>query len=193
MPLEFEPGEGQRYSNAGSIVLGAIVEAASGMDYVHYIEENIFVPARMTRSGFPIRDGSKADIAIGYTTGEMLGEEPGELRPNIGMLPIRGCPAGSSSHTAEDLLKFDRARRAALARHRPDRAMEFVGRGIECVEVDDMASWRFGRESLGTLRGGEVLHQGAESGSDVLADLLPRSDRHRGGRTNGVGPLDSVR
>ena len=30
MPLQFEPGESRRYSNAGFIVRGAIVEAASG-------------------------------------------------------------------------------------------------------------------------------------------------------------------
>jgi hypothetical protein len=33
------------------------------------------------------------------------------LQPNLGWLPIQGCPAGSSSHTARDLLHFDRALR----------------------------------------------------------------------------------
>ena len=49
-PLDFVPGSSQRYSNAGYIVLGAIVEAASGQDYVSYIEENVFAPAGMTES-----------------------------------------------------------------------------------------------------------------------------------------------
>ena len=115
-PLDFVPGSSQRYSNAGYIVLGAIVEAASGQDYVSYIEENVFAPAGMTESGFIMRDGSHPDLATGYTRGR--GGASNELESNRGMLPIRGCPAGSSSHSAKDLWAF-RARaseREALGR-----------------------------------------------------------------------------
>ena len=106
LPLQFEPGEGNAYSNAGYVVLGAIVEAAAEMPYEDYLAQHVFDPAGMTRSGFPVRDGRDADLAIGYT-----GSEPSALVPNLGMLPISGCPAGSSSHTAEDLLKLERALR----------------------------------------------------------------------------------
>lgn len=110
LPLAFEPGTSRAYSNAGFVVLGAIVERASGQPYSEYLEEHVFAPAGMTRSGFPARDGSAADLAIGYGRGHDA-PRGGELRPNLGMLPIRGCPAGSSSHTARDLLKLDRALR----------------------------------------------------------------------------------
>ena len=64
--------------------------------------------------------------------------------------------------------------------------------GFTCMNtVDDPAGRRFGRESLRTLHGREVLHQCAEGGSDILADLVPGSDRHRGDRTNWVCALDS--
>ncbi len=105
-PLLFEPGTGQRYSNAGYIVLGAIVEAVSGRPYNDYVERRIFIPAGMGASGFPMRDGSEPKLAIGYTG-------PDD-RPNTGMLPIRGCPAGSSAHTAADLVALDRALRSGV-------------------------------------------------------------------------------
>ena len=108
-PLNFVPGSSQQYSNAGYIVLGAIIEAASGQDYVSYIEDNIFAPAGMTESGFIMRDGSHPNLATGYTRGH--GGASSELESNRGMLPIRGCPAGSSSHSAKDLWRFERALR----------------------------------------------------------------------------------
>lgn len=106
-PLRFEPGTSRAYSNAGYIVLGAIVEAVSGLPYADYVERHIFEPAGMRRSGFEVRDGNNDAHAIGYAP---FGEN-GELVANIGLLPVAGCPAGSSMHTAEDLFRLDAALR----------------------------------------------------------------------------------
>jgi D-alanyl-D-alanine carboxypeptidase len=46
-PQVFEPGARQEYSNGGYVVLGRIVEVASGTSYASYITENIFKPAGM--------------------------------------------------------------------------------------------------------------------------------------------------
>jgi CubicO group peptidase (beta-lactamase class C family) len=89
-----------------------VVEAVSGIPYVEYMQKHIFEPAGMKESGFPARDGSRPELAIGYTSGGPHGAPGGEQKPNLGMLPLRGCPAGSSSHTVEDMLRFDRALRS---------------------------------------------------------------------------------
>src|SRR4029453_6022874 len=47
-PLAFEPGTRQLYSTYGYTLLGAVVEAASGMRYVDYLRERVFQPAGMT-------------------------------------------------------------------------------------------------------------------------------------------------
>lgn len=114
-PLQFEPGERRAYSNAGYVTLGAIVAAVSARPYSEYVAEKIFEPAGMTASGFPARDGSDPEIAVGYTRGGPTGGHTGAVGPlesNLGMLPVRGCPAGSSTHAAADLLKLDRALRS---------------------------------------------------------------------------------
>lgn len=49
--LEFDPGTDRRYSNVGYQVLYAIIAEAAGKPFVHYVEEDIFAPAGMTRSG----------------------------------------------------------------------------------------------------------------------------------------------
>ncbi len=105
-PLQFEPGTSQQYSNGGFILLGLIIEKVSGMDYYDYVNENIFRPAGMTASGWPLADDAGTDIAVGYT--RPRGTD-GPLRPNTEMMPARGSSAGGSYSTALDLLKYIQA------------------------------------------------------------------------------------
>lgn len=50
-PLEFEPGEQMRYSNAGFIVLGLIIEKLSDSNFNTYISKNILQTANMSSTG----------------------------------------------------------------------------------------------------------------------------------------------
>ncbi|MBU0983814.1 MAG: beta-lactamase family protein [candidate division Zixibacteria bacterium] len=104
-PLQFDPGSRSEYSNAGFMVLGAIIEAVSGQPYDEYVVQNIFEPAGMTHSGFFDGDGLEPNVAEGYTTMQ------GDRRSNIYMLPARGNSAGSAQSTVDDLLAFDNALR----------------------------------------------------------------------------------
>lgn len=51
-PLEFAPGEDWRYSNSGYVLLGKIIEEASGRPYADFVRERIFEPAGMTSSHY---------------------------------------------------------------------------------------------------------------------------------------------
>ncbi len=143
--------------------------AVAGKPYFDTMDEQVFRPAGMTRSGFPVRDGANPDLAIGYTRGGP-GGEPGEasgpLEPNLGMLPIRGCPAGSSSHTAEDLLKLERALRGGKLLD-PEWTAWVLG-------VDpggDVAS-----APIGIAGGGPGVSAGWESDGAVTAIVLANLD-----------------
>lgn len=105
-PLEFEPGKGSKYSNGGYIVLGLIVEKASGIDYYAYVRENIFKPCGMTATDSFARDADVPNVAKGYTLEGGTG--PGRVL-NHETLPWRGSSAGGGYSTAEDLLKYVRA------------------------------------------------------------------------------------
>jgi CubicO group peptidase (beta-lactamase class C family) len=103
-PLEFEPGTSQRYSNAGYIVLGLIIEKLSGEKYRDYVQHHIFDPAGMKSSGFFAVDETVANRATGYT---MHGGT--ERHPNTSSLPGRPSSAGGAFATAGDLLNFMKA------------------------------------------------------------------------------------
>jgi CubicO group peptidase (beta-lactamase class C family) len=108
--LLFEPGERSEYSNAGFMVLGAIIEAVSGQPYDEYVIDEIFAPAGMTNAGFFAHDEIVPNVAVGYT--RMGPEGWGETRRNnLLMLPVKGNSAGSAQATVEDLLNFDDALR----------------------------------------------------------------------------------
>ena len=103
-PLLFEPGTEQRYSNAGYVVLGKVIETLSGMSYQDYVRQRIYGPAGMTSSDSYEADVPTPNLAEGYTRGE-----DGVLRSNVFTRPGRGSSAGGGYSTAEDLLRFARA------------------------------------------------------------------------------------
>ncbi|HEY4642863.1 MAG TPA: serine hydrolase domain-containing protein [Thermoanaerobaculia bacterium] len=107
-PLEFEPGTKQRYSNAGYIVLGLIIEKISGQKYRDYVQQHVFAPAGMKESGFFAVDENVANRATGYT---LRGEDHDltERRVNTSSLPGRPSSAGGAFATAGDLLRFAKA------------------------------------------------------------------------------------
>jgi CubicO group peptidase (beta-lactamase class C family) len=108
-PLQFEPGSRSQYSNAGYVVLGALIERLSGMSYYDYVLANVFQPAGMTSTDSYPRDSLPPNTAVGYTRGEPGSPASGPPRRNTDLLPGRGSAAGGGYSTADDLLRFARA------------------------------------------------------------------------------------
>jgi CubicO group peptidase (beta-lactamase class C family) len=111
--LRFEPGTSWSYSNAGFIVLGAVVENASGQNYFEYVRDHVFTPAGMKDTGSYAVHDIVPNLGTGYTrfgSGDPLGIEP--RRNNVLTMPMQGSPAGGGYSTAPDLWKFTQALRA---------------------------------------------------------------------------------
>ena len=51
-PLDFPPGERFQYSDSGYLLLGYIIEQASGEKYEDFIRKNIYEPLHMQNSGY---------------------------------------------------------------------------------------------------------------------------------------------
>lgn len=109
-PLEFEPGAGNRYSNAGYVLLGLVIEKVSGMTYDDYVRAKIFTPLGMNDTAAYESDAIVPKRAVNYTR-----DEDGTLRTNIHMRPGRGSSAGGGYSTVGDLLRFTRDARKVLS------------------------------------------------------------------------------
>jgi CubicO group peptidase (beta-lactamase class C family) len=110
--LKFEPGSRQQYSNAGYVVLGLIVQKASGQDYFEYVKTHVLAPAGMESTASYEVDEVVPGRAEGYTLDGPPGPD-GKPAPRRAVFanPGRGSSAGGGYSTAGDLLKLDRALR----------------------------------------------------------------------------------
>ncbi len=102
--LAFEPGTRWSYSNTGMLVLGKVIEAASGRDYFEYVREHIYTPAGMTNSDSYELDRVIKNLAIGYDIERTA--KGAEYRPNTFYHVLRGGPAGGGYSTVGDLTRF---------------------------------------------------------------------------------------
>lgn len=64
LPLDFVPGTDWKYSNSGYFLLGLVIEAASGVSYSQFLQDNIFDPLGMEDTGITPRNRSQ--FATGY-------------------------------------------------------------------------------------------------------------------------------
>jgi D-alanyl-D-alanine carboxypeptidase len=99
---KFEPGSRWEYSNYGFLLLGLVVQKASGEDYYDYVREHVYKPAGMTSTDSLPEDQSVPDRSIGYTK---IGGSA-SWKPNTDTLPYRGTSAGGGYSTVGDLLAF---------------------------------------------------------------------------------------
>jgi CubicO group peptidase (beta-lactamase class C family) len=110
MELQFEPGTRWSYSNSGFILLGAIIEKVTEMDYFDYVLENVHQKANMVNSDCYEMHRPVPNLAIGYQKRRY--EDGRELwQNNLFYHEVKGCPAGGGFSTVEDLLNFDIALR----------------------------------------------------------------------------------
>lgn len=98
--LDHPPGSIEHYSNLGYSLLAAIVEAAASQPYEDYVQQNLFAPAGMTRTGYIAPHWSNDQLAVGIASGERWGtpldhpwlpDGPSwNLRGNGGMISTSG-------------------------------------------------------------------------------------------------------
>lgn len=102
--LKFEPGTKLDYNSYNYLLLGAIVEKASGEDYYAYVREHIYKPSGMTDTDCFELDTEPVNLATGY-----MDAPQHTRRSNAFVLPVKGLPFGLGYSTAEDLVKFNLA------------------------------------------------------------------------------------
>ena len=99
-PLLFKPGSGKEYSNSGYVVLSAIIEKVTGLDYGTVLKQRIFGPLQMDHSGFNAFVKEEAGKAKGY-----LSNQIGVLKNNLPLHVVGAGDGGIYANTG-DMWKF---------------------------------------------------------------------------------------
>jgi CubicO group peptidase (beta-lactamase class C family) len=130
-PLAFEPGSSQQYSNSGYVLLGAIIEKASDIDYYEYIRQRIYQPLKMFSSDHYELDIPVENLATGYTNNNPDGSKGEGFLRNNNYFSVKGSPAGGGYSTVDDLWKFDQALKtgALFSDHDSEAAKSFSTMG----------------------------------------------------------------
>lgn len=106
MPLEFAPGSQYKYDNTGYVMLGAIIEKASGLSYADFVSKRIFEPCGMRHSFYGSKNALIPERALGYTRAGR-GEGAWQNAPYLSM--TQPYAAGSLMSSVDDLAAWDRA------------------------------------------------------------------------------------
>ena len=101
-PAGAAPGKAFKASTTGYLLLGAVIEKASGRDFYDYMDNEVFAKAGVA-AGF-LRNTEEESRNRGFA----LGYRPNGSK-NWSVLPARGTPAGGAYATAPDLLSFHKA------------------------------------------------------------------------------------
>jgi CubicO group peptidase (beta-lactamase class C family) len=121
----FAPGTDHRYSNTGFLLLGRILERATGEDYYALVRKRIYEPLGMTRTDHYLMDGSTPDLAVPWAKADAdgSGAPASGRRWKEARHGLRGTSAGGGFSTCADMLRFARGlvegrivSRATLAR-----------------------------------------------------------------------------
>ncbi|GHM99468.1 penicillin-binding protein 4* [Cytophagales bacterium WSM2-2] len=115
-PMLFKPNEKYLYSNTGYILLGSIVEKASGEDFIAFASKRIFQPVAM--SSTDIRNKTQKEAISNFAKGYIYVPEKkryvlADSFPSSNYTIWLGARKGPGrvSSTTSDLLKWDRALR----------------------------------------------------------------------------------
>lgn len=105
LSLVAKPGSRYMYSNEGMLLLGMVIEQASGLSYDAYVQQHIYAKAGMVASGNFDIDGVTPNVAMGYTYSALLQS----MQSNWFVHGVKGNAAGGGYATVGDLYQFAKA------------------------------------------------------------------------------------
>src|SRR5438876_11229194 len=145
-PPNFPPGQGCRYCNCSYVLLGLLIEKASGLSYRDYVRQHIFAPSEMLHSDFYRMDMVNDNVAEGC---DPLRDEHGNIvawKKNIYSYPPIGSPDGGAHVTASDLDRFLRKVKAGTLLSSQLTAAFFTPQVLHHVQDDWKHMFGYGIE-----------------------------------------------
>jgi CubicO group peptidase (beta-lactamase class C family) len=173
-----KPGKRFEYCDAGYIMLGLVIEKASGLSYFDYVRRNIFSKADMGQSDFLTLDGTDENVAEAYVP---ITDRQGRItgwRKNIFAVPVLGASDGGAFATAADMVRFLRALRQGKLMS-TEMTKEMLTPRVE-DQPTEIGVWKYGYGMYFLVAGdGTVLrygHTGEDPGVSCRVYHYPGPD-----------------
>lgn len=170
MPLVYNPGDSCIYSTGNLMLLGAIIEKISGMNFQDYIDKAFIKPIGLDNTEFTpywTLNETQRRYAIGYRKNDSLGYVRNAYNYDYGFIPLS---AGGAWSSVIDLYKFDKS--------------VFSGKLLNQFYLDKMTAkytpqWEdchFGYIWINTDKNGysSIGHAGTSSGWLTVNDYYPK-------------------
>lgn len=171
LPLDFTPGKDFAYSNSGYVLLGVLIEKATGKTYEEVLQEQIFTPLKMDNTGYDKQQTILKNRASGYNKFANSYENTNYIDMSM------AYAAGALYSTVEDLYLWDQAlyTETLLPKAYGDQLFEkhipawagFYGYG-----------WEIGKMPIGNSKkqASTISHGGSINGFNTRITRIP-SDR----------------
>lgn len=184
LPLDFEPGTSEKYSNGGYDLLAAVIEKASGLPYSTYLQRAVFDRLGLRSTGVLHTYEVVPGMATGYVPGRAPGGHdearfyPSELRIGGGALYSDAADVFTlfratfqrrfASESTSDLLFWDRTKRYEITGRSPGFvAKVFIDIPNDITIVSLANNYSF------LTAWGRRLYQAAIDDAYPMADLTP--------------------
>lgn len=166
-PLDFKPGDNFKYSNAGYILLGRIIEIVSGESYQDFIETNIFKKTGMDSSYYGSMNELIKNRASGYQFDQNIFSNADYMSLT---LPYA---AGSILSTVDDLLKWQNALNSNLLIKRSsfEKAIK-----PSLLNNGKIISYGYGFRIANLEASKVIAHTGSTKGFTSIALFFPKEN-----------------
>jgi CubicO group peptidase (beta-lactamase class C family) len=161
---DFAPGANWAYDNSGYVLVGALIEAASGMPWHAYLQQALFQPLGLSHTGYAADPAIVARQVHGYTLAD------GKSAPaRLNTMHLTSADGGLVSNV-DDLLKWNRALHEGRVLKRDSYRRMITPIGQAVPEQYGFGLWHT------TLRNHEMLgHSGWINGFTAYLLYLPQS------------------
>jgi D-alanyl-D-alanine carboxypeptidase len=147
-PVDFAPGADWAYNNSGYVLVGAVIEAASGKPWHVHLHDALLGPAGLQHTGYGADDTLIAGMTRGYSV------KDGKVVPAAFLSMTQPHAAGALVSTVDDLYHWNRALHGGQLLSAENYALMTTPVGKAAA-----SGYGFGI-TRGTLRGHPVLQHG---------------------------------
>jgi CubicO group peptidase (beta-lactamase class C family) len=186
-PAEFAPGERWNYNNSGYVLVGAVIEKASGMPWSRWLDESLFKPLQLKHT----LDGARRDVVPSMAGGYSSSGDTIQTASPLSMTQPHA--AGALLSNVDDLLRWNRAlhegkvlsaenyRRMVTPEGAAAKGAIRYGFGIQAGTIRDRIAYEHG----GGIHG-FISHLTYLPDSDVTVVVLRNSDGAGGDQVDTV-------